>query len=525
VEPGSGRFTYTYDDAGRIETIVNPQLDRTTYVYDEADRRTGIFRQSGNRTTFIYDNASQITNILHRNSAGTVITAFTYTYDNAGMRTLVHEVGASVTWGYNTAYRLINEERKSGGATVYRDTLTYDDVGNRTVYQKGSSLPTTYTYDAANQLETAVNGAARTTYTYDLNGNVEVENASGTLTTHTWNDENQLTQVAKTGMTTNQYTFNGDGQRVQVVDSQGTKKPIWDIQNILLETDGSNVTQVVYTLEPAGYGNLISQRRSSTTSYYLFDALGSTRKLTGSASSITDSYDFRAYGETFASSGSTVNVFRWIGERGYYLDIDRLAYYLRARPYIPAIARFLSCDPSGYEGSQWNLYEYVSGKVIVATDPSGREKFYVCSRPTEAGPLVGKCSHTQIWGDESGLIYDGWYGPVRPFPGRRGLPTGPNWKCVELKPSWYWYEGSFFFRKRHDKTLRWGPAGKPCSSATSADIIACLRGKPGCSGDPPLFPPIPNCQTDVSDAMSGCCLTGYQPLPPVLDLPPVWLPQ
>jgi RHS repeat-associated protein len=247
-------------------------------------------------------------------------------------------------------------------------------VGNRTVLA-GLGGRTTYTYDAANQLETAVLGAARTTYTYDLNGNLEVENASGTLTTHTWNDENQLTQVAKTGMTTNQYTFNGDGQRVQIIDSQGTKKPIWDFENILLETDGSNVTQVVYTLEPASFGNLVSQRRGSTTSFYLFDALGSTRKLTGSASSITDSYDFRAYGETFASSGSTVNVFRWVGELGYYYDIDRLAYYLRARPYNPAIARFLSQDPTGSIGSQWNLFEYVVGNPINLSGPSGRDYY------------------------------------------------------------------------------------------------------------------------------------------------------
>jgi hypothetical protein len=37
------------------------------------------------------------------------------------------------------------------------------------------------------------------------------------------------------------------------------------------------VTQVVYTVEPVGYGNLVSQRRSSTTRWFLFDALGSTR--------------------------------------------------------------------------------------------------------------------------------------------------------------------------------------------------------------------------------------------------------
>jgi RHS repeat-associated protein len=173
-------------------------------------------------------------------------------------------------------------------------------------------------------------------------------------------------------MITNQYTYNGDGQRVQIVDSQGTKKQIWDVENILLETDGSDTTQVVYTLEPARYGNLVSQRRGSTTSTHLFDALGSTRKLTDSTGAVTDSYDYRAYGETYASSGTTTNVFRWVGELGYYYDIDRSAYYLRARHYSPALARFLSQDPIGFEGSKWNLYEYVGSRPIGRADPGGR---------------------------------------------------------------------------------------------------------------------------------------------------------
>jgi RHS repeat-associated protein len=264
-------------------------------------------------------------------------------------------------------------------------------VGNRTLLHNAAGR-TTYTYDVANQLETAVLDAARTTYTYDNNGNLEVENLAGTRTTYTWNDENQLTQVAKTGMTTNQYTFNGDGQRVQVVDSQGTKKPIWDIQNILLETDGSNVTQVIYTLEPAGYGNLVSQRRGATTSFYLFDALGSTRKLTSSAGSVTDSYDFNAFGDNYASSGSTLNVFRWVGELGYYYDIDRLAYYLRARPYSPLIARFLSQDPLGFKGSKWNLYEYVNGNVTILTDPGGLSLWPECDRKQSYQDCVSCCA-------------------------------------------------------------------------------------------------------------------------------------
>lgn len=177
-------------------------------------------------------------------------------------------------------------------------------------------------------------------------------------------------------MITNQYAYNGDGQRVQIIDSQGTKKPLWDGENILLESDGSDVTQVVYTLEPAGYGKLVSQRRGSSSSYFLFDALGSTRKLTNSAGAVTDSYDYRAYGETYASSGSTVNVFRWVGQLGYYFDVDRSAYHLRARPYSPALARFLTEDPIGFDGSQWNLYEYVKCNPSLIVDPSGELGYY-----------------------------------------------------------------------------------------------------------------------------------------------------
>ncbi len=181
-------------------------------------------------------------------------------------------------------------------------------------------------------------------------------------------------------MITNQYAYNGDGQRVQVIDSQGTKKQVWDGENVLVETDGGGSAQVVYTLEPAGYGNLVSQRRGATTSTYLFDALGSTRKLTNSAGSMTDSYDYRAYGETFASSGSTSNVFRWVGEKGYYFDADRSSYYVRARHYSPKQVRWISQDPIGFEGSEWNLYEYTYGNPVNFSDPTGK---HLCTPPEE----------------------------------------------------------------------------------------------------------------------------------------------
>jgi len=50
--------------------------------------------------------------------------------------------------------------------------------------------------------------------------------------------------------------------RVQVQDSGGTRKIIWDGQAYLLETAANGVTSVVYTQEPTQFGSLISQRRN-----------------------------------------------------------------------------------------------------------------------------------------------------------------------------------------------------------------------------------------------------------------------
>jgi len=167
------------------------------------------------------------------------------------------------------------------------------------------------------------------------------------------------------------FTYNGDGQRVQKQDSTGTTKHVWDGQNILLETNASNIIQVVYTLEPNLYGNLISQRRSGTTSFYLFDGMGSTRQLASNTGSVTDSYLYDSFGNILLTSGSTTNWFRYVGKEGYYYDIDLLKYYLRARVYDPASARFLSSDPvrSAYEAP--SQYTYVGNRPTVAVDPSG----------------------------------------------------------------------------------------------------------------------------------------------------------
>jgi RHS repeat-associated protein len=312
--------------------------------------------------------------VANLTTSGTTLSSYSYAVDAVGNRQRVVEVtGNRVSWSYDNTYQLRNEQRS--GSNSYNITYTYDPVGNRLSLVNGG-VPTTSTYDAANQLVTAKTTSGTTTYTFDAAGNQLITRApSNQITTNTWDFENRLTQSALPAAIVDTFTYNGDGQRVQKIDSTGTTKHVWDGQNIILETDGSNIIQVVYTLQPELYGNLVSQRRSGTTSLYLFDGLGSTIQLTSSTGSVTDSYLYDSWGNILLTTGSTVNWLRYVGRIGCYYDADGGIYLLRARHLLPGSGRFMSTESLGLAigriSAGATAYEYVRNNPVAFTDPSG----------------------------------------------------------------------------------------------------------------------------------------------------------
>jgi RHS repeat-associated protein len=129
-------------------------------------------------------------------------------------------------------------------------------------------------------------------------------------------------------------------------------------------------TYDVFTTEE--YGDLVSQYDGSDTLYHQCDGLGSTDALLDEWETATDRYAHRAFGLEAARSGTTDNPFTYVGRQGYYKDPELELYLLGARYYDPALGRFLSQDPIGFEAGDANLLRYVANSPTTATDPTGK---------------------------------------------------------------------------------------------------------------------------------------------------------
>jgi len=390
IDPDGGRFTYAYDANGQLTSLINPQQERTSFVYDAIGQRTVKLLANGTRASYSYDANGNTTQVANLKSDNTTISSFDYQYNaNNNRTTIAEEDGSVTTYLYDAANQFVGEHRT--GTNPYRNTFAYDSVQSRLVNDQNGSR-TTSTYDVANQLVTSLDSTGTTTYTFDADGNQQlVLKPNGDRTSTIWDYENKSTLVELPSSVRNTMTYNPDGLRVELQDSTGTKRFLWDNQAYLGETDETNTTQVIYTQEPTRYGNLISQYRKTgalwVPSYYHQDALGSTMQLTDSTETTLNTYQYNGWGELLSTTGTTNNPFQFTGIVGYYYDEETEALYIRARTYQPTLGRWWSADPLGFVDGV-NLYGVYFAPN--STDPSGKQK-----KPAFA-PFPACCVHTRV---------------------------------------------------------------------------------------------------------------------------------
>jgi len=166
-------------------------------------------------------------------------------------------------------------------------------------------------------------------------------------------------------------TFKYDpfGRRIYKSSSSATSVYAYDGDNLIEETNSSGTAIARYS-QGLNIDEPLAMLRSSTTSYYQADGLGSITSLSSGAGALAQAYTFDSFGKQTASSGSLTNPFQYTARES---DPETGLYYYRARYYDSAMGRFLSEDPIDFDGGM-NFYVYVGNNPVIYFDPDGMQQ-------------------------------------------------------------------------------------------------------------------------------------------------------
>lgn len=362
TDPDGGVTNYTYDNLNRLTQLQNPSGQITGFIYDDANRLTRQNNGNGTYTLHTYDDADRVLSIFHHRSNASIISGFTYTYDNKGNRLTTNEHGVGMhTYTYDASDRLLSVNYPDGQT----ESFTYDAAGNRTQSIR-NGVTTNYTYDSADRL---IN-AGEATYTFDDNGNMTQKTDSEGTTTYQYDGEDRIISVSLPNEDVVVFSYDPFGNRL-VSNSDGLDtKYVLDGVNTLVELDDGNATQTRYTAL-FDYDSWINMEKNGASFQYHPDAIGSIRNLTNQSEDVENYYNYYAFGEVAATVESFHNSIQFSGRE---LNNKTELYYSRARYYNYKFGRFLTKDL--YKGNLYsplstNRFNYVQSNPINYIDPSG----------------------------------------------------------------------------------------------------------------------------------------------------------
>jgi RHS repeat-associated protein len=360
TEPDGYNYTFGYDELNRCIRLRDPNANVITLQYDTAGQRTTLLDSSGLTRAYAYDPAGRLTTQVDYNGA-TPIGTFIDTYNAAGIRTGRLQDGTAITWVYDNAYRL-TEQQKSGQAA----TFLYDEVGNILKKHHEGSNPLTMSYDAANRLTTSLLGTTQlTTFTYSNAGEMTEERCDslGIRATFVYDGEHRC--VNEIRATTHSYTYAFDGLR-RSAHMAGTANAIsfvWNGTDLLNEYVPGGLSGRYLTLD----GEVLSEKRGASRYVYGVDPLGSVVHLLDSGMNRAGTYVYWPYGEVLSHTGADTPL-QYVGNLGYYTaTTNRL--YVRARWLRPDLGRWMTEDPIG--PGHLGDAGYVACRPSALTDASG----------------------------------------------------------------------------------------------------------------------------------------------------------
>ena len=320
---------------------------------------------------------------------------------------------------------LSRNDRKSSPSVTKKSAVLILDEGGRVLAVAcfNSNGTVTYTYDAQNQLLSAVNGTTTYAYTYDTVGNILSGNghtytygdagwkdlltavdgqsitydAMGNPTSYyngnrwafTWAQGRRLTS-ASDGTNTISYTYDADGLRTSKTVNGVEHTYYYAGGKLLRESFGSNTLDFFYDSN----GNAYALKYNGILYYYITNLQGDVMSIVDGQGAVVASYNYDPYGNLISDepAENTVGHLNPLRYRAYYYDSETGLYYVSSRYYDPEIGRWINADDTAYLGADgtllsYNLFAYCKNNPVMGYDPTGH--FGLVGAIIATGAIVG----------------------------------------------------------------------------------------------------------------------------------------
>jgi RHS repeat-associated protein len=417
-----GGYTLNYDALGRM-TAQQGYGQTLTMAYDAAANRTNVQDSLGGVTTSLYDALDRLS---ERDFGGAGQTALkvtqAWTADDE-LLTLTRYQGSGGAWvqaglstyGYDAARRTTSVQAKdAGGANISNFVYGYDLGDRLTTVSLNGTAQATYGYDNSGELTgdgvntltfdgdgnrtgggystgpgNELTGDGTWAYSYDPEGNLTKKSkGSGAETwTYGYNNRDRLVWAKDAatdgGATLTYVTYKYDAWDRRIEEDVWTSTSgvtvttdyAYDGPDVWADTNGSGALQTRRLYSDAVDAVLARVSGGGTAAWYLPDPQGSVRDIESYAGTADlDHLDYDGWGNATESNAGNGDRYKYTGRE--WDDAVKLQYN-RARYYDPKVGRWTSQDPAGFDAGDSNLYRYVNDGPTDATDPSGKDIYYL----------------------------------------------------------------------------------------------------------------------------------------------------
>ncbi len=294
----------------------------------------------------------------------------------------MQELTGTRTFSYDPIERLTGVTQTSPAPATQVESYTYDTEGNRLA----SHISASYVTDAANHVLADANNS----YTWSTDGDLTSRTPKNGGVGYNFSS----TFVGVTNQMRLDSIAGSDGSAISLYYDpfqrlvsrhwpapRGDDALYYDGPDVVLElrypsaggsqwvryVHGPGMDQPLATeVFPAGAAPAPG---TGSQYYYHADGEGSIRLLTDANGQIANRYDYDFYGQRLTVIESLpLQPYGWKGRE--WIPGPNI-YYNRARFYDPVLGRFMSQDPLGYEGGDWNLYSFAWNNPRNWNDPEG----------------------------------------------------------------------------------------------------------------------------------------------------------